>query len=253
MRIAAVYDIHGNLPALEAVLNEIKMTNVDCIIVGGDVIAGPMPTETLSLLQNVSIPTHFIYGNAESELLRHLAGKKPQGLSKRADECTFWVSEQLTEDHKHFISQWPATYELTLEGYGNILFCHATPDSDIEVFTKNTPERKLVDLFKGQNASLVICGHTHMQFDRNIGDFRVVNAGSVGMPFGHTGADWLLIDTEIKFRHNNYDILKAANRLRQTNYPHVEDFITNNVLEPPSETKALEMLSQLEAITTDKE
>jgi len=252
MRVAVIYDIHGNLPALEAVLNEIKKANVDCIVVGGDVVAGPMPTETLSLLQNVSIPTNFIHGNAESELLRHVAGEKPQGLSERADEVTFWTSKQLTEDQKHFISQWPATYELTLNEFGKILFCHATPDSDIVVFTKNTPQKKLVDLFEGQNAHLVICGHTHMQFDRNIGGLRVINAGSVGMPFGHTGADWLLIDDEIEFKHTSYDISKAAKRLIQSNYPHVEDFITNNVLEPPSETKALEMLSRLEAITADK-
>lgn len=253
MRVASIYDIHGNLPALEVVLHEIKKARVDCIVVGGDVIAGPIPAKTLTLLQNLNIPTHFIHGNAESELLRHLAGKEPGGLSKRADEGTYWVAKKLTEDHKRFVSGWSATYELTIEGYGNVLFCHATPSSDIEVFTRLTPEDKLVDIFEGQNASLVVCGHTHMQFDRNIGNLRVVNAGSVGMPFGHTGADWLLIDTEIEFRHTDYDISYAAERLRQCSYPNVEDFITKNILQPPSENKALEMLSQLETITANNE
>lgn len=253
MRIAAIYDIHGNLTALEAVLHEINQDNVDCIVVGGDVIAGPMPAETLTLLQNISIPIHFIHGNAESELLRHLVGEKPLGLSKRADERTYWVAKKLSEDHKQFISGWPATIDLMVDGYGKILFCHATPNSDIEVFTQHSPEKKLVDIFESQNAALVICGHTHMQFDRNIGDVRVVNAGSVGMPFGHTGADWLLIGTEVEFRHTDYDISKAAERIRQSSYPHADDFTTNNILQPPSKAKALEMLSQLETKQAHKE
>ncbi|SMO49190.1 metallophosphoesterase family protein [Fodinibius sediminis] len=253
MRIAAVYDIHGNLPALEAVLQEIYKAGVDCLIVGGDVIAGPLPAETLTLLQNISIPTRFIRGNAESELLRHIAGKEPGGLSERADKQTYWLAKNLTENHKQFLSGWPSTYKLKIKDHGNVLFCHATPLSDIEVFTRQTPLKKLRAIFGGQDASLAVCGHTHMQFDRNIGELRILNAGSVGMPFGHTGADWLLIDTEIVFRHTDYDLSKAAERLRQSNYPHVEDFITNNVLQPPTETKALAMLSQLETLTAAKE
>ncbi|MFZ1398175.1 MAG: metallophosphoesterase, partial [Candidatus Promineifilaceae bacterium] len=91
MRIAAVYDIHGNLPALEAVLSEIVKESVDCIVVGGDVVAGPLPNESLQLLQSLDIPTQFIRGNAESELLRHLAGEPPGGLSERANEEARWV------------------------------------------------------------------------------------------------------------------------------------------------------------------
>jgi predicted phosphodiesterase len=70
MRLAALYDIHGNLPALEAVIEDIYREKVDCIVVGGDVVAGPMPRETLTLLQEGTIPTHFIHGNAESEVLQ---------------------------------------------------------------------------------------------------------------------------------------------------------------------------------------
>ncbi|MCG8351992.1 MAG: metallophosphatase family protein [Chloroflexales bacterium] len=246
MRAAALYDVHGNLPALEAVLHDLSDAKVDCIVVGGDVVAGPMPSETLALLQSVGIATHFIRGNAESELLRYLAGKEPGGLSARANEEARWLAQTLMPEHKNFVSLWSTTLELEIGGLGRVLFCHATPNSDIEVFTRLTPEEKLAPIFENLTVSLVVCGHTHMQFDRRIGGMRVVNAGSVGMPFGKTGADWLLLDTDIEFRHANYDLTEAAERIRQSNYPQAEDFAANNLLQTPSEAQALDMLSLLE-------
>lgn len=252
MRIAALYDIHGNLPALEAVLQEIKREAVDCIVVGGDVVAGPLPNETLQLLQRITLPTHFIRGNAESELLRYLAGKDPGGLSERANEEARWLAKTLTPEHKKWVASWPATVKLEVAGWGEVLFCHATPRSDIQVFTRLTPEEKLMPLFRDTNVTLVVCGHTHMQFERTVGDTRVVNAGSVGMPFGQTGADWLLLDDEIVLQHTNYDLAQAAEQIRQSGYPHGEAFAGNNVLQSPSEAQALEMLSQLEARQADE-
>lgn len=251
MRIAAIYDIHGNLPALEAVLHDIEREQVDALVVGGDVIAGPMPSETLALLQQVTISTHFIHGNAESELLRYLAGEEPGGLSERANEEARWLAKTLGAEHQQVLSQWPATLQLEIEGWGQVLFCHATPNSDIEVFTRLTPEEKLLTIFENLGVVLVVCGHTHMQFDRLIGDIRVVNAGSVGMPFGKTGANWLLLDSDIKFRHTNYDLAQATERIRQSNYPHAEDFAANNILQTPSEAMALKMLAQLENIQAE--
>jgi len=247
MRVAAVYDIHGNLPALEAVLPAIERIKVDAVVVGGDVVAGPLPNETLQLLQSITIPIHFIRGNAESELLRVLAGEEPGGLSERADEEARWLANVLTSEHKQFIASWPATVKLEVSGRGQVLFCHATPYSDIQVFTHLTPDEKIVSLFANTESSLVVCGHTHMQFERTIGNVHVVNAGSVGMPFGRTGADWLLLDDEIALQHTSYDLAQAAELIRQSHYPHAEAFASNNILQSPSEAQALEMLSQLEA------
>lgn len=159
MRIAALYDIHGNLPALEAVLQEISNEVADAIVVGGDVVAGPLPSETLTRLQNVDIPIHFIHGNVESELLRHLAGEAPGGLSERANDEARWLAQTLTPEHQQFVAQWPMTFELDVDGLGKVLFCHATPRNDIDVFTRLTPEEKLVPLFENLNVSLVVCGH----------------------------------------------------------------------------------------------
>jgi putative phosphoesterase len=247
MRIAAIYDIHGNLPALEAVLQEIKEGEVDLIVVGGDVVAGPMPVETLSLLQSLATPTHFILGNAESDVLRHLAGKEINGLSEGANEEARWVAKQLSNEHKLFLLGWTSTFSLNTEKWGELLFCHGTPRNDAEIFTKLTPEERLLSVLGNLTASVVICGHTHMQFDRVAGKVRIINAGSVGMPFGRTGADWLMIDNDVHFKHTTYDIAHAAERIRKSNYYQAEEFVQNNVLQAPSEIKMLEMLTIMEA------
>jgi predicted phosphodiesterase len=99
---------------------------------------------------------------------------------------------------------------------------------------------RLLPVFEGVNVPLVACGHTHMQVDRTIGRIRVVNAGSVGMPFGEPDAYWLLLGPDVQFRHTRYDLTKAAERVRDTNYPLAQDFAASDVLQPPSEAEALE-------------
>mgnify|MGYP002713109896 CR=1 FL=1 len=249
MRIATIYDIHGNLPALEAVLAEIFAEGADRVIVGGDVVAGPLPVETIACLRTASekIPMDFILGNAESELLRHVNGEPINGLSPRADEEAKWVATQLSAEDIQFIANWPATITLELPQIGSVLFCHATPNDDITVFTAKSNAAKLSSLFAHVSASVVVCGHTHMQFDGIVNNIHVVNSGSVGLPFGQTGADWLLIGDKVDFRHTDYDLEKAAERIRAANYLQAESFAANNVLQAPSVEMAMQMLTQLEA------
>jgi hypothetical protein len=128
---------------------------------------------------------------------------------------------------------------------GDALFCHATPRNDIDCFTRLTPEDQLFPIFQRLDVPLVVCGHTHMQFDRTIGTIRVVNAGSVGMPFQEPGAYWLLLGPDIQLRHTPYDLASAADRIRATTYPQAEDFATRNVLHPPSERETLEAFSHV--------
>ena len=118
---------------------------------------------------------------------------------------------------------------------GRVLFCHGTPRSETEAFTRLTPEGLLLPLFQDLGKALVVCGHTHMQFDRMIGSTRVVNAGSVGMPFGRSGADWLLLGDDIELRHTVYDLEHAAARVRSTRYPQSGEFADSSILNPPSE------------------
>lgn len=246
MRVAAIYDIHGNLPALEAVLEEIRALGVDRIVVGGDVLPGPMPAETLDRLLNLEIPVQFIRGNGEAAVLAQLAGIETSTLPEQAREAIRWTAQQLSPQRRHVIASWPATFRVPVRGFGEVLFCHATPRNDTEIFTRMTPEERLLPVFEGIDFPLVVCGHTHMQFDRSVGKIRVVNAGSVGMPFGVPGTDWLLLGPDVQLQHTAYDLTRAADRIGATKYPQAEDFAARNVLQPPSEGQMLTVFARAE-------
>lgn len=246
MRVAAIYDIHGNLPALQAVLQDIHATGVDLIAVGGDVLPGPIPVETLACLLELKTPVQFIQGNGEAAVLAQLAGTEGSTLPEQAREVVRWTAQQLHPEHELVIASWPATFRTEIGGLGEVLFCHATPRNDSEIFTRLTPEEFLLPVFKTVNAAVVVCGHTHMQFDRRVGKTRVVNAGSVGMPFGSSGADWLLLGTDVELRHTTYDLTQAVERIRGTTYPQAHDFAARNVLQPPSEEEMLKVFAHAE-------
>ena len=235
MRIAALYDIHGNLPALEAVLREVEAADVDEVIVGGDVIPGPMPVECLQLLSQLGLPTRFIQGNGEREVL------SPTGtVPKRFQEAMRWNAEQLNAEQRRAIAVWPATLKTMVAGLGDVLFCHATPRNDTDIFTRLTDERALLPIFEKAGVPIVVCGHTHMQFVRQVGDTKVVNAGSVGMPFGEPGAYWLVLGPGVELRRTAYELNAAARRIRMTAYPQAEEFAERNVLHPSAEQEILE-------------
>jgi predicted phosphodiesterase len=244
MRVAAIYDIHGNLPALEVVLGEILRSDVDHIVVGGDVLPGPMPRECLDCLNGLDIPVHFILGNGEVAVLAERAGTDP-GIPEQAREAVRWTAQQLRPEDEQWIAGWPKTLRLEIEGLGNVLFCHATPRNENECFTRLTPEDRLLPIFEGLGASLVVCGHTHMQFDRMIGQTRVVNAGSVGEPFGESGAYWLLPGPDVQLRCTSYDLTKAAELIRATQYPQAQES-AEGILHPPAESKMLELFGKNE-------
>jgi len=246
MRIAAIYDIHSNLPALEAVLEDIRHAEVDCVVVGGDVLPGPMPRETISCLLNLNIPRHFIYGNGEIAVLEQMAGRDPAAVPEQYRPVIRWTAQQLYPEYQSLLAEWPKTLCIEIPGLGDVLFCHATPRNENECFTRLTPEDRLLPVFQELNVSVVVCGHTHMQFDRNVGSIRVINAGSVGMPFGEPGAYWLQLGPDVQLQHTPYDLARAAKRIRQTKYPQAQDFAERNVLQPPSEEETLEAFKRVE-------
>jgi hypothetical protein len=156
------------------------------------------------------------------------------------------VAEQLHPEDERLLAGWPKTLRFQIPGLGDVLFCHATPRSDTEIFTRLTSEERLAPIFEDLDVAVVICGHTHMQFDRSIGRVRVVNAGSVGMPFGEPGAYWLLLGPDVRFRRTAYDLTKAAERVRATNFPQAQEFAAHSVLQPPTEEATLEALARAE-------
>lgn len=221
MRVAALYDIHGNLPALEAVLQEIRQARVDHVVVGGDVVPGPMPRETLDRLLELDLVTHFIHGNGELAILAQMAGARSGSVTywgttsgarppEQLIDIYHWTTAQLQPELEAVLARWPRTFLLEIDGLGQVLFCHGTPRSETEVFTRTTAEDLLLPLFEPLESAVVVCGHTHMQFDRRVGKTRVVNAGSVGSPFGEPGAYWLLLGPDVQLRRTPYDLAEAA-------------------------------------------
>ena len=241
MRVAALYDIHGNLPALEAVLRDVRAASVDRVLVGGDVVCGPMSRDVLERLLALNVPIDFIAGNAEAAVLSEMDGT-PTPFPESIREVVLWDAQQLS-DYRDALANWPKTLTMRLDDGGDVLFCHATPRDDTEIFLRSTPEHVLLPIFDAARVPLVVCGHTHMQFDRMIGRTRVVNAGSVGMPFQEPGAYWLLLGPAIELRRTTYDLRAAADRIRATPYPQAEHFAMNHVLAPPTRRAMEEMFA----------
>ena len=239
MRIAALYDIHGNLPALEAVLCEVREEPVDLLVIGGDVVPGPMPAETMDLLLALDVPVRFIKGNGDADVLAARAGRALDHLPEPVRDLIGWTGGQLTPEHVAAMDEWPDTLRLGTDTLGDVLFCHATPHSRTDIFTRLTPAERLRPVFDGVAEPVVVCGHTHMPFDRTIGAVRVVNAGSVGMPFGEPGAHWVWLGPDIQPRRTDYNLTAAAERIRGTDYPQAREFADRNVLTPPSEAEML--------------
>ena len=246
MRVAALYDIHGNLPALEAVLDDVRSQKADRIIVGGDVLPGPMPRESLDLLLGLDLPVDFIRGNGDRVVLAQMHGTDPAEVPEQFRPGIRWNAQQLTAAHATLMANWPSTFRLEMPGLGDVLFCHATPRNDTGIFTRATPEDRLRSIFETPNADLVVCGHTHIQFDRRVGETRVVNAGSVGMPYGEPGAYWLLLGSGVELRRTDYDRDQAAARVRATSYPGADDFAANSIIEPVPEQRIMEMFARVE-------
>jgi predicted phosphodiesterase len=249
MRVAAIYDIHANLPALEAVLQDIRQAQVDQVVVGGDVVPGPMGGETIAYLLNLEIPAQFIQGNGDREVVAQMSGTETDWFRAAPEKWREPVrssAQQLRAEHARWLAGWPKSLSIQIPGLGEVFFCHATPRNDTEMFTRQTPEAALLPVFAGVDAPVVVCGHTHMQFDRRIGKTRVVNAGSVGMPFAEPGAYWLLLGPDVQLRHTRYDLSKAAERIRNTQYPQAEAFAAHSILQPPSERESLEAFARVE-------
>ncbi|HET9326573.1 MAG TPA: metallophosphoesterase family protein [Candidatus Eisenbacteria bacterium] len=249
MRVAALYDIHGNLRALEAVLADVVSSGVDRVVVGGDTVPGPWPRKTLDRLLALDLPIQFIHGNCERSVLAQMAAltgapvtywgtTSGKPLPEKDQAIMRWTAAQLGPDDERLFAAWPRTLRLSIDGLGDVLFCHATPRSETEIFTRLTPEERLLPLFQSLGVSLVVCGHTHMQFDRMVGKTRVVNSGSVGAPIGQTGAFWTLLGPGVEHRRTRYDLERTAEEIRGTRHPQAAEQ-AKNLLDPPNEEETL--------------
>lgn len=223
MRVAALYDIHGMPWALDAVLAEV---DVDAIVVGGDFVYGPFPEETLERVR--ALDATVIRGNCE----------------RLPDD---WDRRQLTSDQLAWAAALPLSAQLD-----GVVYCHATPDDDMPITTAATPDDELLATF-GATGTFVI-GHTHHQFDRRVGDLRVVNAGSIGMPYeDDVAAFWTVLeDGEPRFMRSGFDIDVAVRRIRAGGWPQAEEFVAENLLVAPSREEAITQFEQRRRESSDR-
>jgi putative phosphoesterase len=210
LRVAALYDVHGNVPALEAVLADVDREDVDAIVFGGDLFLGPAPAETAALVR--SVDAHFVRGNCDRE----------------PDE---WTRSKLDDETAAWAESWPLTVELD-----EVLYCHATPHDDMRpIITDASPAERFADALHGIDARLVVAGHTHMQFARD----KWVNAGSVGMPYeDDVAAFWALVSDQVEFRRTVFDVERAAAEFLASGWPDAESFVAENLRTPPSRAEA---------------
>jgi putative phosphoesterase len=226
VRVAALYDVHGNLPALEAVLAELDELGPDVVLFGGDVLSGALPRQTCERVRAVA-NARFVMGNADRYLIE---GKEDSPLFG-------WSARQLDDEHLDFLR----TFEQRVV-IDDVLYCHAAPSADEPFVTILTPDPVAREIVGEVEERMLVIGHTHAQFDRRVGDLRLVNAGSVGMPYeDRPGAYWLLVDGgEPAFRHTEYDLEAAAERIRAGGWPEAETWIAENLLTVPSAREAAE-------------
>ncbi|MDH6461503.1 putative phosphoesterase [Micromonospora sp. A200] len=208
-RVAVLSDIHGALPALEAVLAEPDMVAADLIVLTGDIAAGPQPVEVLDLLVSLGDRACWVGGNADRELVEARAGRSSP------IEVSNWAAGQLRDDHVARLAALPLTVTLPVSGLGQVLFCHATPRNDEEVVLVDSRMQRWAEVFAGLPAEVgtVVCGHTHMPFTRLVDRRLVVNPGSVGMPYGGAGAWWALLGPGVQLRRTPFDVDAACARV----------------------------------------
>src|SRR5947209_20141231 len=201
MRVAALYDVEGNIPALEAVLVELESLQPDAIVFGGDLFCGGQPVEVVDRARALS-KARFLLGNAD-----------------RLDEPNVaYQVALLREDQRDFVAAFPEKLVI-----GDVLYRHGSPRSVDEVVTMLTPDEVLREMLDGIDQRTVVIGHTHTQFDRRVGDYRIINAGSVGAAWEmEPGAYWALLDNgQVELRRSAYDI-EAAIRLLPADDPNRE-------------------------------
>jgi putative phosphoesterase len=235
MTVAVLSDIHGVLPALDAVLAEPDVRAADRIVLLGDVLAGPMPVETLERLVSLGDRAIWVRGNADRELAASARG----GGEFVPDPIFPWAAKQLRPADLPVLDALPLT--VTLDG---VLFCHATPRNDTKIVLVDSPLERWAEVLDGVTEPTVVLGHTHMPFTRLADRRLIVNPGSVGMPYGTGGAHWALLGDGVELRRTRYDAEAACRFLAEhCAYPDIEEWTGFFVRNPASDAEALRVFS----------
>ena len=242
MRVAALADIHGNLPALEAVLRDVETAGADVIVLNGDIADGPMPAQTLDRLEELGERAIWVRGNTDRSLAAAFDGTfQPSGLPANppADYFT-WCAARIGQAHRDRLAGMPLKATLDVDGLGPVAFCHGTARDDNEFILIDSPIGHFQAAFAGITEQTVVLGHTHMPFDRLADTRRFLNPGSVGLQYGHAGAGWALLGPDVVLRRTLYDTRAATATLlaNASDLPGIE-FIAANMADPASDAEAM--------------
>jgi putative phosphoesterase len=213
MNVMALYDIHGNADALEAVL---AAAEPDAVVVGGDAVPGPFAAAVLDRLEGLGVPVHWIRGNGEREVAEEVGAAVPPHPEDLVRVTAALSATELGDERAGALGGLPLTLELD-----GVLYCHATPHRDDQMVTRLSPPERWAEVLAGVDAAVVVAGHTHQQDDRSVGGVRFVNAGSVGLPYeGDGAARWLWVaDGVPELRRTEYDAAAAGRRMLDAGWP----------------------------------
>ena len=228
MRVAALADVHGNAPALAAVLEEVERERVDLVVFCGDLTWGSLPQETLALVREMGIAARFVRGNADRAVGSDIEGRGE------------WMAAAHTAEDVALLRDFGQTVVVEIDGLGATCFAHGSPRSDEECVTRRTPEARVREFTEGIDARVFVTAHTHMQFERDVAGVRLLNPGSVGLPYESVpAAYWAMLGSDVELRRTDYDLEAAIAKMRATHDPRVE-VIVDLMLSPPPQAEIIE-------------
>jgi predicted phosphodiesterase len=234
MRVAALADVHGNAPALAAVLEEVERERPDLVVFCGDLTWGSLPQETLALVRSLGIPARFVRGNADRMVGVETEGRGP------------WMASRHTDEDLAFLASFEPTVTVDVDGLGPTCFCHGSPRSDEECVTERTPAERVAEFMADREERVVVTAHVHLQYDRTVDGVRSVGPGSVGLPYGDQPgyAYWATLGPDVELRRTPYDLDTTVGLMRSTDDPRAET-IVELMLNPTSREEVIEEVERL--------
>jgi predicted phosphodiesterase len=249
VRLAVIADVHGNAVALDAVLADVERAGADAVVVAGDAVPGPEPAAVLARLRALE-GARFVRGNGDREVVEAFDAAVPFDATEpdAALRTARWTAERIGRADRDALAAYEPTVLVRVDGLGDVLVCHATPGSDEAMLTRVTPEPIVARALEGAPGDVVVCGHTHAQYDRAVAGRRLVNAGSVGLPYeGRRGAFWALLGPDgVDLRRTEYDVDAVAERIEASGWPDPDDLV-DTIMAPPAAREAEEHFERVAA------
>jgi predicted phosphodiesterase len=255
-RVAVLSDVHAVLPALDAVLALPEVREADRLVLTGDVLVGPQPRQTMERLAELGERVVWVSGNCERATVELARGERS---AKDDPTLAFaeWGAATLSTDHVDFLASLPKTVTLPVSGLGEVLFCHATPRDDEEFVLVDSSVARWNEVLAGvpDEVRTVVCGHTHMPFQRLVDRRTVLNPGSVGMPYGTSGAHWALLGGDegaaVRLRRTVFGAEAAEESIKvDCDHPDLEQWLDHYLRATASDVEALEVFGPKARSTT---